>query len=365
MITGYSRRVDSLAGLLRESGCDAFLAWSPVTMAYLHGFSEGAGERFMALAVSSRGEVRLICPALSATQASRAGIADIRPWQDGEDPLAHYLRLAEDWSLRTGIVALDNEMPAHMVLAIQAALPTALYKPGYPLLTRLTRVKDEAELELMRRAARIADQAFPAALSAIRPSVAEIEVEQALASAMAKLGGKPSFCIVAAGANGAEPHHLSDETLIAEGDVIVLDFGCTVGGYQSDITRTVCRGRAPEEAQRVYDIVYQAQAGARQGIRPGRQAQEVDRIARSVIREAGYGEFFMHRLGHGIGMRGHEEPNLVEGSEHALEVGNCFSVEPGIYLPGRFGVRIENIVAVTDGGYESLNEEPSPTLIEV
>jgi Xaa-Pro dipeptidase len=187
-------------------------------------------------------------------------------------------------------------------------------------------------------------------------------VEEALTAEMRRQGGKPAFCIVAAGANGAEPHHLSDDSELKDGDVVVMDFGCTVGGYYSDITRMAAVGRASEKAQEIYGIVLAAHRAGREAIRPGVTAESVDRAARRVIEEAGYGPYFMHRLGHGLGSRGHEEPNLVEGNKHLLEPGNCFSVEPGIYLPGEFGVRIENIVTVTEDGHESFNEEPPDEL---
>ncbi len=358
-------RIARLAERLSAEGVDAFVGWSAVTMGYLHEFHEGGGERFMALCVRSNGDSRLICPALSATQAARAGIESVVPWRDGEDPLQHFRRLTEDWSLRAAIIAVDPELPAHMLLAMQSAAPAALFKPGGELISALTRVKEPAELALLRQAARIADDAFPKALQELRPGITESELEQALTEEMRRLGGKPAFCIVATGANGAEPHHLSDDTRIVEGDVAVVDFGCTVGGYYSDITRTVCVGKASEEARRVYAIVHDAQARARDAIRPGIECQEIDRIARKVIADAGYGAYFMHRLGHGIGMRGHEDPCLVEGNAHRLEPGNCFSVEPGIYLPGKFGVRIENIVSVAASGHESLNEEPPAELLEI
>ncbi|MFN8220397.1 MAG: Xaa-Pro peptidase family protein [Fimbriimonadales bacterium] len=357
-----SDRISSLAQALQSAGADAFFAWSPVAMGYLHGFHEGGGERFLSLAVKATGEVAMICPALSATQAGRTGIADVRSWRDGEDPLALFGRLADEWHLKTGILALDDEMPAHMVLAMQEALPAALFKAGGPLLAGIMRVKQSGELDLMRRAARIADDALAAGLAAIRPGATEREVSEALSTAMSKAGGKPTFSIVAAGKNGAEPHHMTDETRIERGDVVILDFGCDVGGYQSDITRTVACGEVSDEAKKVYEIVYAAQAAGRAAIQPGVAAGEIDRVTREVIEAAGFGEYFMHRTGHGIGMKGHEEPFIVGGNPMPLEPGHCFSVEPGIYLPGRFGVRIENIVTVTQEGHESLNDEPRPSI---
>lgn len=363
MIAAQTGRMERLAESLKASGMDAFLASSPISMGYMHGFHEGGGERFMALGVNAAGETRMICPALSATQARRAGIEDVRPWRDGEDPMEHFARLAEDWSLRSAIIAVDDEMPAHMLLRMQDALPAALFKPGQEVISKLMRAKSEEEISLMRQAGGIADESLGAAIEAIRPGATELDVEEAIMAEMRRRGGKPTFCIVATAANGAEPHHLSDETKIEQGDVLVLDYGCSVDGYLSDITRTVACGEPPAEALKVYETVYESQMAGRSAIRPGTACQEVDRAARKVIEEAGYGEFFMHRTGHGIGMRGHEEPFIVEGNGLPLEPGNCFSVEPGIYLPGRFGVRIENIHACTEDGYVSLNAEPSPTLI--
>lgn len=362
--TGVNR-MELLASELRDAGVDVFLAWAPVTMGYLCGFFEGGGERFLALALRADGSVRLICPALSATQAARVGIEEIRPWKDGEDPLVHFKELADDWNLRSAIVAVDDEMPAHLLLAMQGVLPAALFKPGSGLVANLMRVKSAEELALLHRAGQIADQAFPAGLAVIRPGVTEAEIAQALSDEMRRLGGVPTFAIVAAGANGAEPHHLSDGTPVRSGDVIVMDFGCSVEGYQSDITRTVACGEAPEEAHRVYEVVLAAHRAAREAIAPEVACGDVDAAARGVIDEAGYGEFFVHRTGHGLGMRIHEEPNIVGGSTQRLEPGHCFSVEPGVYLPGRFGVRIENIVTCSADGHVSFNEEPAARLHEV
>jgi len=362
MKTAAPDRIGRLAEELHSAGLDAFFAWSPVTMEYLHGYGEGAGERFLTLAVRADGSVRMICPALSVTQARRVGIEDVRPWRDGEDPVEHFRQLASDWNLRSAIVGVDDELPAQMLLRMQEALPAALFKPGSLVISALMRVKDGRELDLMRKAARIADDSLAAGLAALKPGATEAQVADALTEEMRRRGGKPAFCIVATGANGAEPHHLSDDTPIREGDVVVLDFGCTVEGYYSDITRMAAVGHASDEAKRIYEIVLASHQAGRAAIQPGVAAESIDAAARKVIEDAGYGELFMHRLGHGIGMRGHEEPNIVAGNAHRLEVGNCFSIEPGIYLPGKFGVRIENIVTVSPDGHESFNVEPSPRL---
>lgn len=361
----HRKRVARLAQILQDMGIDAFFATSPITMGWLYNLHEGGGERFMMLAVSADGRVRFICPGLSVTQAKRSGAEDVRGWNDGQDPMVHVRQLADDWNLRTGIIAVEDEMRAQMLLWLQKELPAALFKSGQEVIASLMGRKEPDEIAALEAAGKIADDALAAALKAIKPGVTERQVADALTAEMARLGGGPGFCIVAAGSNGAEPHHGTDDTPIQEGDVIILDYGCTVRGYPSDITRTVCCGKASDEAKKIYDIVYRAHMAGRAAIRVGAECQETDRAARRVIEEAGYGEYFMHRVGHGIGMRGHEDPYMVEGNTLKLEVGHCFSIEPGIYLPGRFGVRIENIVTVTPEGHRSLNAEPSPTLIEI
>lgn len=358
-----TERIGQLAAVLREEGLGAYFATSAISMGYLHGFHEDGHERLMMLAVRNDGAVRLVAPALSAEQAARAGIEDVRPWRDSEDPMVHVRRLAEDWALEK--VAVDDEMRAQILLALQEALPGARFVAGQQYLSRLMRRKSEAELDLMRKAGWIADTAFDRVLGFVKPGQTEREVMEFLNRSMRELGGEPDFAIVAAGPNGAEPHHLSDDTVLTDGDVIVLDFGCDVGGYKSDITRTICLGRASDLARRTYEATYAAHMAGRAAAKPGVECQEVDRAARRVIEEAGFGQYFVHRTGHGLGMRGHEEPYMVEGNAERIEEGNCFSVEPGIYIPGQHGVRIENIVAAVAGGLITLNAEPRSEIIEI
>jgi Xaa-Pro aminopeptidase len=362
---GSFSRVSRLASTLRDTGVDAFFAWSPITMKYLAGFGESAHERFLVFAIRADGETEMICPALSENQVRRSGIENIHSWTDNQDPLALFADLAQRWNLKSGILAVDDDMSARQLLQMQSVLPAALFKAGQPVVSTLMRKKDAQELATMRKAAKIADDAYPAGLAALKAGVKETVISDALANEMKRLGGTPSFSIIGAGANGAEPHHLTDQTVVKSGDVIVMDFGCAVDGYQSDITRCACCGKAEDEAKKVYEIVLTAHMASRAKIKPGVEAQEIDRAGREVIKKAGYGEFFVHRTGHGIGMRGHEDPYIVEGNDTPLEVGDCFSIEPGIYLPGRFGIRIENIVNVTADGHESQNAEPADSLVEI
>lgn len=334
-------------------------------MGFLHGFHEGGGERFVAMAVHRDGRFCLVCPGLSATQARRVGIEDVRPWNDGEDPMRRIGELADEWGLRTAVIAVEDDMRADALLALQRTLPAALFQPARSVIEGFMGRKEPWEIDLLRKAAGIADAAYEALLGWIRPGMTELEVAAGIEREMAQRGGGPGFCIVAAGSNGAEPHHLNDGTALREGDVVVLDFGCSVERYPSDITRTVCLGKASDEAKRLYEVVYRAHRAGREAARLGAPCQEVDRAARRVIERAGYGPFFMHRTGHGIGLRGHEDPYMVEGNQTPLAVGHCFSVEPGVYLPGRFGLRIENIVTMNESGCVSLNAEPPAELPEL
>jgi Xaa-Pro dipeptidase len=358
-----SSRIPRFASVLASSGVDCFLAHDPVTMGYLHGFHEGAGERFMTLAIRPDGETRMICPALSESQARRAGIDHVSSWKDGEDPLSLFGELAKSWDLESAIVAVDAAMPARMLLQLQSVLPAALFRNGEALVGEMMRRKEPGELEAMRTAGRMADEAFAEVAPKIRAGLTERQVSRMLSDAMAARGGTPVFSIVAAGKGAAEPHHLSDDTVLQKGDVVILDFGCDYRGYKSDITRTVGIGEVSEKARAVYDIVYRSHMAGRAAVRPGIACEAVDAAARAVIEEEGYGPYFFHRLGHGIGQQVHEAPNLVKGNAEPLEPGNCFSIEPGIYLEGEFGVRIENICACTETGHESMNEDPSPSLL--
>jgi Xaa-Pro dipeptidase len=358
-------RAGRLAAQLRDNGVKAFIISSPVNMGYLTGFTEGGGERFLTMTVRDDGAMRMICPALSENQARRCGIEDVRKWRDGEDPMVHFRQLVVEWALANATIAVDDEMPAQYLLPIQNIAPNASYQQGFKLIASMMRCKEPQELECLYKAAQIADEAFDEVRPKIKAGMTEWQVAMLLTQAMQDRGGIVGFCIVATGANGAEPHHYTDQTVIQKGDMVVMDFGCTYKGYYSDITRTICIGPATDEQREVYETVHKAHMAARGAANEGVAGQDVDRITRKVIVDAGYGEYFTHRTGHGLGLRIHEHPNIVEGNAEPLQEGNVFSDEPGIYLPGRFGVRIENILHISSGKSKSFNAEPSPTLLEL
>jgi Xaa-Pro aminopeptidase len=273
-------------------------------------------------------------------------------WADGQDPYAPTARLLEP----QGRYAISDACWALHVLGLQAALPASEYVPMTAALPMLRAVKDTDEVDRLARAGAAADAAFADILRAPFAGRREVDLAADLADLLLEHGhSEVEFTLVGSGPNGANPHHDSGERVIERGDVVVLDFGGLLDGYGSDITRTVHVGEPAEEHLRVHDVVRDAQQAAFEAVRPGVPCEEVDRAARAHIEAAGYGDRFIHRTGHGIGITAHEPPYMVEGEARPLEAGMCFSIEPGIYLPGRFGVRVEDIVTVTEDGGRRLN----------
>jgi D-alanyl-D-alanine dipeptidase len=247
-------------------------------------------------------------------------------------------------------------MWASHVLALQQMAPGLAFEPASRIIGRLRAVKDPDELGALRRAGRGADETFRQICAMRFLGRREEEVAHDLATLLVENGhSRADFTIVASGPNAASPHHEPSGRTIYPRDAVVLDFGGEVGGYFSDTTRTVVVGEPPPGFEEVYRLVQEAQDAAVRAVRPGVAAQDVDRAARRIIDGAGYGERFFHRTGHGIGLEVHEPPYIIEGNETVLTPGMTFSVEPGVYLEGRFGVRIEDIVAVTADGVERLN----------
>jgi len=245
------------------------------------------------------------------------------------------------------------------VLGLQAALPDSSYVSMTGALPMLRAIKDDDEIERLTAAGAAADAALQDILTVRFEGRLETEVAADLAGFLRKHGhSQVDFTVVGSGPNGANPHHEAGDRRIEHGDMVVLDFGGLKDGYGSDTTRSVHVGEPTEEEREVHEIVRRAQQAGYEAVRPGVACQEIDRAARKVIADAGYGDRFIHRVGHGIGLTTHEPPYMVEGEEHLIEPGMCFSIEPGIYLPGRFGVRIEDIVTVTENGGKRLNTTP-------
>ncbi len=346
-----------LGEALRGAGLGGYLAHTPSTVAALVGLNEGPGERFSALVLNPAGEYVLICPALSVNQARRSGVGAMRPLLDGVDPGPVVREVFSELGI-SGCVGFDDLMPAIHVVRLQEVFPDLSFEAAGRVFGSLSRTKGEVEAALLLEAGRIADETFAEVKGLIRAGMTEAEVDGLLRAGMARRGGVPAFSIVAAGPNGAECHHHTDETVLKAGDAVILDFGCDVGGFKSDTTRTVSIGEPSAKVREIYEVVLRSHWAAREAIRPGCRAGDIDKAARDVISAAGYGEWFVHRVGHGLGREVHEEPYILPESQEELKPGDVFSIEPGIYLPDEFGVRIENIVMMTEDGHRSFNVDP-------
>ncbi|MFJ9009347.1 aminopeptidase P family protein [Streptomyces canus] len=353
----YRVRMERAARSAAEAGLAGLLVAPGPDLVWLTGYAPTAvTERLTLLVLAPGQDPVLVVPTLEAPDAAKAAGASaltLRDWTDGKDPYAATAALL-DTGGRFGIS--DNAWAMHL-LGLQKALPGTSYTSLTDALPMLRAVKDTAELELLAAAGAAADATFEEIRKVAFGGRRESEVAADLAGLLRRFGhSQVDFTIVASGPNGANPHHEVGDRVIERGDMVVLDFGGLKDGYGSDTSRTVHVGEPTDEERRVHDLVRAAQEAGFRAVRPGVPCQEVDRAARAVIADAGYGEYFIHRTGHGIGVTTHEPPYMIEGEEQPLVPGMCFSVEPGVYLPGRFGVRIEDIVTVTEDGGRRLND---------
>ena len=339
-----------LAGLLVAPGPDLlyFTGYAPIAIT----------ERITMLVIDASGEPRMIVPILErpdAEAAPGAPLVLIADWKDGDDPYQATAALLRP----EGRYAISDSAWAMHVLGLQRTLPRSGYESMTSALPMLRAVKNDDEIERLAAAGAAADESFEDIAGVRFAGRTENEIAADLAGFLRAHGhSQVDFTVVGSGPNGANPHHEMSERTIEDGDMVVLDFGGLKDGYGSDTTRCVHVGEPTDEEREVHEIVRRAQQAGFEAVRPGVACQEIDRAARKVIADAGYGEYFIHRVGHGIGLTTHEPPYMIEGETHLIEPGMCFSIEPGIYLPDRFGVRIEDIVVATEDGGRRLNNTP-------
>ena len=324
----------------------------PVSIAYLTGFHAEPHERLMALAVRA-GDATLIVPSLEEEKAiGTAAGATVVAWRDGEDPYA----LVADALAGAAQVAVEKD---HMTLRSAEVITSRTGASELiditPDLRRMRLIKSPDEIEKLARAAKVTDDAFVRALARIRAGMTEIEVATLFAAAIAELGGTLSFpSLVQSGPNSAMPHLEPSGRKLTHGDMLLLDFGSAVEGYKGDSTRMAVLGEPSARQGELHDAVLRGHDAAIAAVKPGNTTGEVDAAARRVIEAAGYGPNFFHRVGHGLGLEAHEDPSLDPGSKTVLEPGMVFTIEPGAYVAGFGGVRIEDDVVVTEDGVRVL-----------
>jgi Xaa-Pro aminopeptidase len=334
-------------------GVDALLLSVGPDLPYLTGYEAMPLERLTMFVLRRAGDPVLLVPRLEAPRVvERPALFGLETWDETDDPVARVAALAGG----ARRVAIGDQTWARFVLDLQRALPDAEFTPAGRVLAPLRVVKDDTEVEALRRAAHAVDAI--AAEMRDRPFAGrrEIDVHRELVERMLEAGHeRANFAIVAAADNAASPHHEPSTRVIAEGDVVLCDFGGTMEGYCSDITRMFVVGEPTAEVADTYAVLVEAQEAGVRAANVGTPCAEVDAAARGVIDAAGFGEHFVHRTGHGIGTEAHEDPYIVSGNLDPLVPGHAFSIEPGIYLPGRFGLRLEDIVVATADGPDRLN----------
>lgn len=345
----------------KVAGDTALLITPGSDLRYLIGEAGGSFERLTTLVIPPDGTPALVVPKMEApgfaeVPMDELGI-DVVTWVDGDSPYA----VAADRLGKSDRVAVSDLTPALHVLALRDAVDGADQVLAGPIIQQLRMRKDAAEIEALRKACAAIDRVHARFGEWLRAGRTEAEVGADIAAAMVEEGhARSDFVIVGSGPNSSSPHHAVSDRVIEQGDVVVVDIGGQVAeGYFSDSTRTYAVGE-PRDADvaATYEVLRAAQQAAVEAVRPGVTAGSIDAAARDLITQAGFGELFIHRTGHGIGLDVHEEPYIVSGSELILEPGMAFSVEPGIYHQGRWGARIEDIVVVTEEGVESFNQRP-------
>jgi Xaa-Pro aminopeptidase len=357
----FAQRLDRTRSAMEQLGVDVLLLSVGPELPWLCGYEAMPLERLTMLVVPRDGDATLVVPRLEAPRVvERPEVFSVVPWGESEDPVA----LVADLVGPAGTAAIGDHTWARFLIDLQARLDHTSFRRANDVIGRLRAVKDQAEIDQLRRAARAADRVAVQLQAGEIPLIgrSEAEVSADIGRRLLIEGhARVNFAIVAAGANAASPHHeASPMRMIYAEEIVLCDFGGTmIGpdgvGYCSDITRCVHTGEPTSEVRETYAVLHAAQAAACAAATVGTSCEEVDATARRIIIEAGFGGLFIHRTGHGIGIEAHEDPYIVAGNAEPLQAGHAFSVEPGIYRSGQWGMRLEDIVVATDDGPERLN----------
>jgi Xaa-Pro dipeptidase len=355
--------------LLAESGLDALVVGPGSSLAYFSGAEWGLSERFFGMVLARSGDPSWVTPAFEkerALEQIQLG-SDVRAWEEDESPYSLVAHILKDKGVATGKVGVEERMPFVFSDGIAQTAPALRFSSGTPVTAGCRMVKDAHEIALMRRACEITLRAHRAVFASLKEGTT-VEQASAWSTAAHRRLGAPGGSLILFGPDAAFPHGTTKPRTLQPGDGVLIDGGCKVHGYSSDITRTAVVGAPPTERQKtIWDLVRRAQEAAFRAARPGVECQAIDAAARKVIVEGGFGpgyKYLTHRLGHGIGMDGHEWPYMVRGNETRLVTGMTFTDEPGIYIPGELGIRHEDTVVVTQDGCENLVPKWSGTAEE-
>jgi Xaa-Pro aminopeptidase len=350
----HEERAMKAVDALREGGVDALLLFPGADIGYFAGFTIGMSERLAAALIPVDGEPVLIVNQLEEElRGQEPWIKDVDIWPEHEDPIETLAENLERRNLNNAVIGVSEDAPWGWINRLRARLPDVHVVDATEFLTEVRMVKTPQELDWMRMACAVTDRALEASFEQLRSGMTEIELANVISNEM-QSSGSPAFNIVLFGERAALPHGRPSGRTLKPGDTILVDTGTTIHGYYSDLTRTVFYGEPTKRQREIYDVVYEANRVGYEAVRPGVTSELVDAAARKVIDEAGFGEYFIHRLGHGVGLQGHERPYLVKDNSLELEPGMTFTIEPGIYVVGEIGVRVEDTVVCTPEGCERM-----------
>ena len=357
--------VNRLTDELTKEGMDAFLVCPGEEFKFLTGINPMLCERFQGLFLKKNGELFYICNLLYEEELKSALPDSIKiySWFDGEKMTDVVHEALSEQGLLGGKIGVNSTAQGFNLLEISANMEISFVN-GKPLLERIRMIKDSEELDYLRYSAGIADKVFEKVLDIIRPGISEEEIQSFLMDNMVLLGGSTPECIVGCGANSSYPHYSDNRGVVGERDIVLLDYGCTYKGLYSDMSRTVFVGEPEDRIRDCYELVLRSNEAAEAMVEEGAYVPDIDKKAREVLDEKGYAHTLINRLGHGIGYMVHEAPDIKQSNKLKLQSGMAFSIEPGIYIAGDFGIRIEDIMIVNEEGRgERLNKAPKELIV--
>jgi Xaa-Pro dipeptidase len=355
----FADRLERARQSMRAQGVDVALLSLGLDMPYLTGYNAMPLERLTMLVLPANGDATIVVPGLEAPRVTlMPGVFTLLPWSETEDPVAITARLVKESTPESRVVAVGDQMWARFLVDLMPMLSSTQYRRSVDVIGSLRMRKDQAEIDALRAAGaavdRIAGELHAGRIPLVGRTEAQVSADLS-ARILAEGHDVVNFAIVAAGENAASPHHHPGSRVIQKNEIVLCDFGGTMNGYCSDITRCVFTGDIASDVAEAYAVLFEAEAAAVKAATIGTPCEEVDAVARRIITAAGFGDYFIHRTGHGIGLDAHEDPYIVSGNSLPLEAGHAFSIEPGIYLPGKWGMRLEDIVVATTDGPDSMN----------
>jgi Xaa-Pro aminopeptidase len=355
----FADRLERARQSMRAQGVDVALLSLGLDMPYLTGYNAMPLERLTMLVLPAHGDATIVVPGLEAPRVTlMPGVFTLLPWSETEDPVAITARLVKESTPESRVIAVGDQMWARFLVDLMPMLSSTQYRRSVDVIGSLRMRKDQAEIDALRAAGAAVDRIAGELQAGRIPLVGRTEAQVSAdlsARILAEGHDVVNFAIVAAGENAASPHHHPGSRVIQKNEIVLCDFGGTMNGYCSDITRCVFTGDIASDVAEAYAVLFEAEAAAVKAATIGTPCEEVDAVARRIITAAGFGDYFIHRTGHGIGLDAHEDPYIVSGNSLPLEAGHAFSIEPGIYLPGKWGMRLEDIVVATTNGPDPMN----------